>query len=151
MEGIEGPINFSFLHTTYLNPEQDDFENIEFVVDNPENYEYQPTVFSKPIGSGRVSVVGSYFGNATEDEMTMLANAVSYTSSGMLRELNPESGIIAAGESQEVNILLQSELSPGNYTEIIYFESNDLNNPLVEKSLSYSIANPELVYTPETV
>ena len=104
MEGIEGPINFGFLHTTYLNPEQDDFENIEFVVDNPENYEDQPTVFSKPIGSGRVSGIGSLLGNATEDEMTMLANAVSYTSSGMLRELNPESGIIAAGESQEAQI-----------------------------------------------
>ena len=87
MEGIEGPINFGFLHTTYLNPEQDDFENIEFVVDNPENYEDQPTVFSKPIGSGRVSVVGSYFGNATEDEMTMLANAVSTRLQGCLGSL----------------------------------------------------------------
>ena len=51
--------------------------------------------FSAEFGSGRVTILGSYFNGWYDDEAIMLANAVEYTAGAGGFGIDPESGILA--------------------------------------------------------
>ena len=100
-------------------------------------------VFTKQIGFGRVTVLGSTFYGYYDDESMILANAVQYTAGNS--GIEPSSGTIQAGESVDITISIPTlNLEPEPQTFNLTIESNDPVNPETIIPISLEI-EPSLI------
>jgi hypothetical protein len=91
-----------------------------------EKYTGNNIVTMRDVGAGRVIYIGMNFNIYNDDMARVLANAVSSSYSNKAISLQPSSGTIASGGTQEVTVNVSAKwLKKGNYSSAVSFVSND--------------------------
>ena len=109
-------------------------------------------VFSKSLGSGRITVLGSTFNAYYDDEALMLANAVEYTTATSNMAVTPNSGTVLPDSSVTLNMFYNTYGLAGDYSGNLQILSNDLDNGTIDVPVTLAITGvPDISASVDTL
>ena len=139
MAGVDGYVDLYYWTTHHL--ESDNDVEVVFHVDGWPGYGYdnEYVTFSKAVGSGRVTVLGSAFEGWYDDEAIMLSNSVEYTAGSGGFGIDVTSGTISPESSMSINLLYSTFGMVGEYSGSLMIASNDPDNEAVDLPVSINV------------